>query len=76
MLQKTTATVRFNEDKDWQTVSVRCYNKVYKPDPSVSLNHLTRAGMNPKIRVKNNKPTRAAILIWSRYSIVYHEMSF
>lgn len=26
--------------------------------------------MNPKIRVKNNKPTRAAILTWSKYSIV------
>ena len=46
---------------------------VYQPVPLVSLNHLTRAGIDPKNRVKNNKPTRAPILTWSRYSIPWRK---
>lgn len=42
-------------------VSCLYYMNVYQPDPFVSLNHLTRAGINPKRRVKSNKPIRAPI---------------
>lgn len=43
------------------------------PVPCVSLKHLTRAGINPKKRVRSNKPTRAPIFTWSKKSMLRHK---